>query len=516
MVRASLSCVAVCTLALVGWLTAVAATPEESFDLHFKEKWDKVKATTRDRADDVALASEMVTMAKDARPEFASLLCDRAYELADHAAGWPMAAEAMELASEKIPERKAECLEKAIGVRRQVYRAAKGPARAEAANTFLDVLMRAAEVLSEAGEARSAALAREAVRVASADGPQRKDEVRDFQVRTSLRLGLEKQVQGLAERLKTMPDDDVARTKLLRLLVVDLDDPARALPFLEGCTDEGMRKYVPAAAKPVEEAPELACKELGAWYAELGAATRGAGKEPALVRAWRYLERYLRLHETEDLARAEAAKVMQKVEADLEKLPPPKGRVVGPGRRVELLPRIDLAKDTTSGKWTQEGPLLLNAGGDDRLQLPCRPEGDYEVSVKVQVKPKDDKTGEVDVMLLLALPVGPGAAAYNFARSGTFSNIEFGEGPLVSPGRVTAGRDYQVDIRVLRAGEEARVTVRLNGQPHLDRAGLRSSAKLGGVRMPDWRCVGLRVSYGHVVFKSVRVRAISGSLRLLR
>jgi len=516
MVRASLCCVAVCTLALVGWLTAVAATPEESFDLHFKEKWDKVKATTRDRADDVALASEMVTMAKDARPEFASLLCDRAYELADHAAGWPMAAEAMELASEKIPERKAECLEKAIGVRRQVYRAAKGPARAEAANTFLDVLMRAAEVLSEAGEARSAALAREAVRVASADGPQRKDEVRDFQVRTSLRLGLEKQVQGLAERLKTMPDDDVARTKLLRLLVVDLDDPARALPFLEGCTDEGMRKYVPAAAKPVEEAPELACKELGAWYAELGAATRGGGQEPALVRAWRYLERYLRVHETEDLARAEAAKVMQKVEADLEKLPPPKGRVVGPGRWVELLPRIDLAKDTTSGNWTQEGPLLLNVAGDARLQLPCRPEGDYQVSVRLLAKPKQGETEECDGNIEFALPVGPGAAAYVLTGAGTFGNIEFGKGPLASPGRITAGRDYQVDIRVVRTGEDARITVQLDGQPHLDRAGPRTSAKHGNVRMPDWRCPGIRVCNARAVYRRVRVRAISGSLRLLR
>lgn len=91
--------------------------------------------------------------------------------------------------------------------------------------------------------------------------------------------------------------------------MVDLDDPVRALPFLDGCTDEGMRKYVPAAAKPVEEAPELACKELGEWYAERAAATRGAGREPAMVRARRHLERYLRLHETEDLARAEAAKV---------------------------------------------------------------------------------------------------------------------------------------------------------------------------------------------------------------
>ena len=107
----------------------------------------------------------------------------------------------------------------------------------------------------------------------------------------------------------------------MRLYLVEMNNPAEAAKFVDETLDEATRKYVPAAAKPIEEAPELACNELGDWYRGLAdQATATASKGAMLERAKAYYERFVDLHKADDLARAGATLMLKKIDDALAKI----------------------------------------------------------------------------------------------------------------------------------------------------------------------------------------------------
>ncbi|MBE3133540.1 MAG: hypothetical protein IMZ55_08700 [Acidobacteria bacterium] len=497
--------------------SVLAATPEEERQAMYGEQYTKVRAS-RDFEDNAALASELIAAAKQARPEYAALLCDWAYELADNRAGWDKAAEALELKAEKVPTRKAEALENAVKVRskQMAIKSAPAPARAAAAAALIRDALAAAEAYCQAADIKASAMVRQAEQAARTAAPERLDEVRDARNRITYRLRIEMQAQPLVERLKQSPDDEATRTKLVHLMVIDLDAPERAVAFLEGSTDAKAVKYVPAAAKPLDEAPELVCKELGEWYAGLAEDAPLAAKEAMLVRAWRYLGRYLCLHEAKDLARSESAKVNEKVEAALDKLGPPKGLVVGPGRWISLLPRVNLTEDGLSKNWTTEGAafVLLGTG---KLRVPCQPCGDYQLKARLVVM---KATADRRHLIAYNLPVGEYGGSYSFADGGVFGGIP-GTSAVPPPGEVSAGKEYRIDIRVASKDAEAEILVQVNGEQHLRWTGNPSSLKWAYTQdMPETTYLGIGAfehpEHPKVAFVELRLRMISGKAVLLR
>ncbi len=508
------TCLVVGLLAAAAAMAESAVPPEQTFESLYAEKLQKVQAT-RDREDDVALAAELVAAAADARPELARLLCTKAYDLAANPLGWDKAAEAKCLLAEKAPQEAGQHLDDAVSAYWQALKKVRGPARTEVGNALVETALEAAEALARQGDAKAVAMIRQAERAARTAAPQRVAEVRDRQGAISQRVRLEKEVGGLVKRLEADPDNTAVATKLVRTFVTELDEPARALPHLETCDDAEMKKYVPGAAKPVHEAPDLACRELGAWYAGLAEKASSVAKEPMLVRAWRYLERYLRIHEAEDLARAEAAKVMEQLEEGLKKLGPPKGLAVGPGRWISLLPYVNLKEDTLHEAWKPHGPALVASEGG-KLRLPCRPRGSYELSARVVTL----DPGRL-IQIAFMLPVGASNGTYWLAREGVFGAIREGYGAKAPPGKVAVGKPYLVDIRVLSEGDKGEIRVRVNGKPHLSWKGDPAKLRWGwAMDMPtkDYLGLGAATHAGNatVLFADVRLRMISGRAYLLR
>ena len=79
---------------------------------------------------------------------------------------------------------------------------------------------------------------------------------------------------------------------------------------------------MPAAAKPVEDVPELACLELGAWYRGLGEMASPGAKAAMFARAQAYYKRFLELHLHQDLDRTRVSLAMKKIEQQLAALRP--------------------------------------------------------------------------------------------------------------------------------------------------------------------------------------------------
>jgi len=132
-----------------------------------------------------------------------------------------------------------------------------------------------------------------------------------------------------AEVFQSLYGDDLQRVAATRDTAGDIALAARLLEaakaagaaeYLDAACDPALRKYVPAAAKGVEAAPELACVELGDWYRDLAAAATTGSKVSTLTRAQAYYARYLALHAAAGMDRTKAELALTKVEEELDRL----------------------------------------------------------------------------------------------------------------------------------------------------------------------------------------------------
>ncbi|MCX5648796.1 MAG: hypothetical protein NTX40_06840, partial [Planctomycetota bacterium] len=321
----NLSCrlAAAAAILLASSLPVLAGEAADTFNKIYGEDLKRVAATPLP-ADDVALAKQMLGDAKEAgdQPALLSLLCEKAYELAaKDASGYATATAAMDLLAGKSPEKKVECLRKNAALYQKQYAAERGEAKTKAGEDVMAALSALAEAQTAAGDSDAAGLTlRQAIAVATAIRSENKAALQARLENLAPRQRVEKQIAALKAKLDADAKDEVSRKELVRLYLVEMDNPAEAAKFLDETLDEATRKYVPAAAKPVEDAPELACTELGDWYRGLAdQAATPVSKGAMLRRAQAYYQRFLELHTAEDLARTAATLTLKRIEDALAK-----------------------------------------------------------------------------------------------------------------------------------------------------------------------------------------------------
>jgi len=359
---------------LASSLPVLAGEAADTFNKIYGEDLQRVAATPSP-ADDVALAKQMVEGAKEAgdQPVFLSLLCEKAYELAaKDASGYATATASMDLLAGKSPEKKVECLRKNAALYQKQYAAARGEAKTKAGEDVMAALSALAEAQTDAGDSDAAGWTlRQAITVATVIKSENKAALQDRLENLAPRQRVEKQIEAIQAKLDANPKDEASRKELVRLYLVEMDNPAEAAKFLDETVDEATRKYVPAAARPIEEAPQLACTELGDWYKGLAdQAATPASKGAMLRRAQAYYQRFLKLHPAADLSRTAATLTLKRIEDALGKLgpaPEPKsGQAtltlnLGKGVTMKLVlirPGNFLmgSPDSEQGRKTEEGP----------------------------------------------------------------------------------------------------------------------------------------------------------------
>ena len=320
--------------------------------------------------------------------------------------------------------------------------------------------------------------------------------------------------EALKKQLAADPSNRKARDELVGLLLVDLDRPAEAATFLdEGC-DAALRKFIPAAAKPVDEAPELACMQLGDWYRGLAETAVPAAKAPMFVRAKAYYDRFLRLHEAHDLDRKRVALAAEQVADALDALgwkPRPTGRWI------DVLALVDPAKDAMAGKWrrTVTG-LASDQGWHRRIAIPIRPEGDYDVEVRFTFVNKGARWAGV------FLPVAQSGAWYSCSGGSSWLNNVDGvamnnKSKAHHKPRLTEGIPHTVRIRVMTRGEKAVIASTLDGFAVMKWAGLASAlSPPHHYGTPPGRSLGVAAETGGTTFHTARLRMLSGRALLLR
>ena len=274
----------------------------------------RVKSTPT-TADDIQLAQQFFAAAAQqaAQPEFAALLYEKAADLGlAGPEGFAVAAQALEQLAVAQPDRAGECAERLVVVRQRQFDGAKSADRPAAGETLLSAIL----ALVEAGgktDADATVLLKRAYVTARQIKSPRCDEIDARLAAFVQAMKTGREIEDIKALLARSPADAKLREKLLRLHLVDLDDPAAAAKLLDGVADESLKKYVPAAAKPLDEAPELACLELGEWYRTLAETAPPAAKPAMAARAKAYYERFLSLHAAEDLDKSKATAALQKL-----------------------------------------------------------------------------------------------------------------------------------------------------------------------------------------------------------
>ncbi|MCX5676831.1 MAG: hypothetical protein NTX87_17715 [Planctomycetota bacterium] len=479
---------------------------------------------TRDPKDDLELAARLLAAARQAtgQPEFVAVLCENACDLAlVHPDGCATATEAMQLEAAAIPGKAAACAERMVDVRQRQFDVAKSDARAAAGATLIDAILASLAQRQKTGvKPDEASYYKRALMVARAVKSDRAAalDARLKDLEQAARLGIE--VENLKKQLAANPENPAARLRLVRLLLVDLDDPAEAAKHVEGVQDAALAKYVPAAAKPLEEAPELACLELGDWYRGLAETAPPVAKPPMFARAQAYYKRFLEVHPAEDINRAKAVAALQKIEAELQAAAAPKSgpppaktpaKVPVLGQWIDLLALVDLSQDALGGGWERNGVELVirNDVPRTRVAIPLLVDGAYELEIRCTRIWGEQTYGVV-------LPVGAKSALLRlsgFSRQSDLCGVE----STKIPTPIRSGQETSVLARVTPKGDQVEIDVKLNGQPFIHWQGPVSS-----LPSPDWwgmpnaKCPGLVSSSVKSAWHSVRLRMVSGEARPLR
>ena len=495
-----------------------AAEAAKVFESLYGSDVKRVGATA-DPKDDLDLAARLVAAADQAKgqPEFYALVLESAATLAAASPdGYETAVRALDALAAEVPSRGPACADRVVDIRQKQYDAARPADRAAAGEHLIEALVAVAD-LKAASDA--AAVLRRAQAVARAVKGGRQDEIEARLQRLAQAQKVEQQIADLKTVLEKTPDNPAAREKLVRLYLVDLDDPAEAAKYVDGLADASLAKCVPEAARGVEAATELACAELGDWYRGLGEAAAAGSKAAMFARAKACYERFLDLHADEDLPRTAAALALKKVEAELERLggapatPGAAAGVIRPGRWVDLAPLVSLPQHADGGQWSKQGPWLVCAPEGPKMRrivLPVRPEGDYEFEVRLVATP-----GLLEAFPALALPGGHELLVVvcqpkselglehidekNWVQNGTRVSL---------PERLVLGKEYAVLCRVLRRGPAAvRVEVAFQGKPLTAWEGAVSRLRPGSPNL----AFGVWDSPG--TFSGVRLRMLSGEAK---
>ena len=417
------------------------------------------------------------------------------------------AVQAIYLLEAAVPKRKDDWTLMRADALRAKYRCTRGTAeKQKAAGELLDALLAAASVYEKrANWASAAAKYREAGPVAVYIKAGSTDEIRKKLKTASYFASIVQRAERYADALKKDPTKTSTRTLLIKTLVVELNDPAKAGEHLNQDVDEAWRTYVPLACKPLNKLSETACKELGDWYNKALAKTCSATARPAmLARAQGYYQQFLNLHSKNDIAAITVKAALAAIQT--EAIGPSAGFT--PGVSIDLLRSVDVDKHVAAGIWTKKSGVLGVTGSSfAKITLPWMPEGSYELKV-VFVR----KSGRE---LTLMFPVGGGAAVFcmgmtsypvlrNSASPSTVKGVS-GMGTLVD------GTEYTIQVKVVVKKDQAAIAVGLNGKGALNWKGdPRQLVPYRGWALPDTRTLGLGAYSADVEFKQATLKMTTG------
>lgn len=365
---------------MVPLLTAAAlcaaATPEQRMDEIYGERLRAARTAPMKEE----LATEMLDDAGKlaADPEVRLLLYRKSYELAmADPSGFPTARRAMALLAKADPKLKGEAEEKLIALAEKDFRAAPRSQREAKAAAYADRLIEAGDDhAADRAFKRALALYQ---RAAEVPGVSREIQAEAIAKSKAIRFeeASEAKAKELRERLKKNPSDPNVASTLVRVLVLDLDRPEEARPYVEAAHDTKLAHIVENAATDPGSLSESDALDLADWYRSQVGTAHGESRPIALRRSAQYYQQFLDLHKEHDVTWLKASREADDITKSLALAAPIFQR------RINLLSLVDPKHDGLAGTWklTPDG-LTCDSAPYGRLTLGYQPPAEYDFRIE--------------------------------------------------------------------------------------------------------------------------------------
>jgi hypothetical protein len=179
------------------------------------------------------------------------------------------------------------------------------------------------------------------------------------------------------------------------------------------------------------------------------------------------------------------------------------------GQWIDLLPRIDLARDRLCGDFSRDGRgLALNARQDQgTLLLPVAVRGSYELEMEFTHEP-------AEAMISFVVPVGLRRVRVNPNLHGDLHPDPGIINQLDATHQLEAEVRHVLALEVRAEGGEATIDVHVDGKPWLSWAGTEADLHDGPILMSESDRIAFAAT-GTVTLHTARFRALSGKARLL-
>jgi len=217
---------------------------------------------------------------------------------------------------------RAEWQEKVLVACRLDLKAASRQEKRAKGKSLLSRLVEFADRSATGGDwAEAERLYSEAARIVKYYSPSRQPEVSGKLGRARAKAAQFRQIDQLRKQLAKESSNLVVREKLIRLYIVELDDPAEARKLLNDEVSEELLTYVPMAAADPDKFQDGSSIELADWYRALGREAKAPdGKANVLARAKTYYEIFLSGHKTRDIRWVKANTSLAQVTKELRLL----------------------------------------------------------------------------------------------------------------------------------------------------------------------------------------------------
>ena len=245
----------------------------------------RAKATV-DTDDDMALAAQMLQSSRTGKlaPEIIAAMCEAAYELSVGVSGGEtLAFEALGVLSGKVPDKRFDCAVKRAALWERVYKEGKSSADGK----FLVQALAAAGDLgmssrwfSDAADIWTRALA-----VAEEVESPMLTSIKKRMPAFTARAQSIQQAEALAVKLRLNSRDVDVRRRMLMIQLIELDQPAEAMKYLDAATDEEMKTNILLAVEPLKKLSAEAAVKLAEWYVALTGKGGVGGEELMAARA---------------------------------------------------------------------------------------------------------------------------------------------------------------------------------------------------------------------------------------
>lgn len=191
--------------------------------------------------------------------------------------------------------------------------------RAAAANALIDATLAEADRLAEARKyAEAAKRYKEAGATASVTRSPRAEEIEGRVKEAQARQATHERVQRLQPKIDA--GDAAAIAQAFEMSLLDLDDPAAAARLADKVPDAAAPAQVALAAKDLKNLNGQELLLMASWYRAVSSKASTAGKGTAMIRAVRYYEQFLTIHDRQDAERLAAEKAFYESSASLASL----------------------------------------------------------------------------------------------------------------------------------------------------------------------------------------------------